>query len=245
VSTAHADRLGGTRVIARGDYLAPRWDPTERELLVTGLQMRGLYVMPIDGSAAPRQLTDDAEAGVFARWTPAGTVAYRAPRAGMRRDLAVDRLGRVQIAPPVPPIAFAQDDRMYVQGKQGLVEIGSGDRFFGAVVSPDGDRVAFQGLVTGLYVYTRSTATLAHVGPGTAPAWSRDGKRIVFEVTEDDGHDIVASDLYLYDVATDHVSQLTNTEQIIERRPSFSPSGTRIAYDDNAGGVFVGTLEAK
>lgn len=238
-AVARADRLVDARQVVRGDYLAPRVSPDGRELLLTGPQLRGLYVVSLAGGAV-RPLVDDAEAGVLARWTSDGSVTYRAPRAGARRDLVVDRTGTVRtVATAAAPLAFASDDRMYVSRAGRLIEIGTGDRFYGAIVAPDGDHVVFSGLATGLYVYTRSTGALVRVGPGTAPAWSPDSKRLVFELTEDDGHDILASDLYLYDVASDRVSQLTTTERVIERRPSFSPTGTSIAYDDNAGGVYV------
>jgi Tol biopolymer transport system component len=243
-SVAHADRLIDTRQIARGDYLAPQFSPDGRDLLLTGPQLRGLYLATLAGRIA--QLTDDAEAGVHARWQRDGSIAYRAPRAGTRRDLIVTRDKRVTTANAAKPVAFAQDDRMYVvDRKQQLVRIGSGDRFHGAVISPDGDKVAFQGLTTGLYLYVRSTATLRHIGPGTAPSWSPDSSRLAYEVTEDDGHEIVGSELYLYSVAADQVSPITTTDRIVERRPSFSPDGASIAFDDNTGGIFVGRLEVR
>jgi hypothetical protein len=238
---AQADRLVEPRLVARGEYLAPHFAPDGRELLVTGPALRGLFVAPVSG-APVRKLTDDAEAGVQARWLADGTVAYRALRAGVRRDLAVDRTGAVRTLAVTPAVAFAKDDRMYVERAGGLIEIGSGDRFFGAIVAPDGDKVVFQGLVTGLHVYVRSTGALRHVGPGTGPAWSPDSRRLAFELTEDDGHDVVSSDLYLYDVAADRVSPLTATDRVIERRPSFSPTGAAIAFDDNRGGVLVGKV---
>lgn len=241
--TARADRLVDARQVVRGDYLAPQFGPDGRELLLTGPKLRGLYLAPL-GGAPVRQLTSDAEAGVHARWTADGRVAYRAVRAGSRRDLTVDRAGTVRTVAAPAPVAFTRDDRMYVADRRGrLAQIGSGDRFFGAVVAPDGDKVVFQGLSTGLHVYVRSTGTLVHVGAGTAPAWSPDSRHVIFEVTEDDGHVVVASELYLYEVATDRVAPLTSTDVVIERRPSFSPDGTRIAFDDNDGGVFVGRLE--
>jgi dipeptidyl aminopeptidase/acylaminoacyl peptidase len=242
-TTARADRLVDTREVARGAYLSLQFSPDGRDLLVTGPQLRGLQLVPIAGGA-PRTLSEDAEAGVHARWLADGTVAFRAASAGTRRDLVATRAGQVRAAaaPAQRPIAFAQDGRIYAERAGKLVEISSGDQFFGGVVSPDGDKVVFQGLVTGLHVYTRSTGAVVSIGPGTAPAWSPDSRRLVFEVTEDDGHDISASELYLYDLAADRASPLTTSERVIERRPSFSPDGARVAFDDNTGGLFVGKV---
>lgn len=226
--------------------MAPRFAPDGKDLLVTGAHMSGLTLVALDGSAS-RRLSADAGAGVHARWSGAGVVRYSAVQGGVRRELEIDRAGRVSLAPATATRGgFTRDDRMYVFDRNGVVQrIGSGDRFFGAVVSPDGDKVAFQGLTTGIYVYVRSTGALEHVGPGTAPAWSADGARLVFEVTEDDGHDVIASDLYLYEMKTDRVSRLTATDATVERRPSFSPDGLRVAFDDDHGAVFVGTLSTE
>jgi hypothetical protein len=244
-SIARADRLVDAREIVRGDYLGPRFSPDGRDLLLTGPQLRGLFVAPLVG-AAVRRLTDEPEAGVHAQWTANGAVSYRAHRAGARRDLIVLRDNTIRTHAAAPAVAFAKDDLMYaIDRTNKLVRIGSGDRFFGAVVSPDGDKVVFQGLTTGLHLYIRSTGALRYIGPGTAPAWSSDSARVAYEVTEDDGHEIVASELFLYEVARDRVLPITTTDRVIERRPSFSPTGSAIAFDDNTGGVFVGRLEVQ
>ena len=240
---AQAERLVDAREVARGDFLGPQYSPDGREILLTASQLRGLYVL---GAGSVRALTDDAEAGVHARWTSDGSIRYRAQRGGTRSDLIIGRDRTIKPAIAPAPLAFTQDDRMYVVDRTGrTARIGSGDRFFGAVVAPDGDKVVFQGLTTGLYLYVRSSGALRYIGPGTAPAWSPDSTRIAYEVTEDDGHAIVASDLFVYTIAGDRAEPITTTEKVIERRPTFAPNGSDLAFDDNTGGVFVGHLEAR
>jgi hypothetical protein len=239
---ARGERLVDVHQVARGGYVAPRFAPDGGALLVSGPKLRGLYLARLSGGV--RQLCADEAAGVHARYTASGAIAYTAVRNGLHLDLVLERDGAIRRAAPAQAVAYARDDRMYAIDRVGqLVRVGSGDRFFGAVVAPDSDHVAFQGLTTGIYIYTRSTGRLVHVGAGTAPAWSPDSKRLAFEVTEDDGHDIVASDLYVYDLAAARTLPVTTTDRVTERRPSFSPDGASIAYDDGEGAIYVGRLE--
>lgn len=242
---ASADRLVQPRELVSGGYYGPRFAPDGRHVLISGPRQRGLFLAATAGGAI-RRLNDEPAAGVHARFRADGSIQFRALRAGARRDLVLALDGSDREAPSAAELAVVRDERVFVRGAAGaLVQVGSGDRFFGERVSPDGDKVAFQGLATGLHVYTRSTARLVHVGPGTAPAWSPDSARLVYELTEDDGHDIVAADLHVFDLATGRRHQLTATEGTLERRPGFSPDGREVAFDDDTGRVWIARLEVQ
>ncbi len=53
----------------------------------------------------------------------------------------------------------------------------------------------------------------------------------------------MASELHLYDVAARRDHQLTTSEGRVERRPGFSPDGREIAFDDDAGRIWIARLE--
>lgn len=244
-ASAESARLTGVTEIARGGYLAPRVSPAGGELLATGVKYRGLYLID-EASGNSRRLVDDPGAGLHARFVDGEHIAFEARRAGARRSIVVGRDGSVRaarLAERPSQLAVARADRIYVADGGGRYRsVATGDRFFAPLVSPDGRWVAFQGLATGIYLYSRDSDRLVHVGRGTAPAWAPGSDRLVFERTEDDGHSIVASDLFLYDLASREVVRLTATDERIERRPSFDASGERVAFDDDRGAIYMARI---
>ena len=244
--SAGAERLTDVTVVARGDYMAPRVAPDGTSVLVTGLKYRGLALVDLDDGGVSTLVTDD-RAGLSARFLDDSRVLFSARRAGALRQMIVDRTGAVRAATTRELgglLAVARGDRVYVRDPAGqLRTAATGDRFFAPLPSPTGEWVAFQGLATGIYLYRRRDGALVHVGRGTAPAWSPDGDRLIFERTEDDGHAIVGSDLFLYDLERAQQVRLTRTPARIERRPSFGPSGRAVVFDDDQGVIFQARLE--
>ncbi|HVP36656.1 MAG TPA: hypothetical protein VMT04_06625 [Terriglobales bacterium] len=60
--------------------------------------------------------------------------------------------------------------------------------------------------------------------------WSPDSKKIVYEVTTEDGHNVYNVDIYVINTDGTGRTRLTNTPDEIESNPSWSPDGTKIAY---------------
>jgi Tol biopolymer transport system component len=203
--------------------------------------MHGLVEIDVETGDA-RALVDAPKVGLSGRYLADGRVSFEARRAGATRTLALDAKGVAEEIEAAEQIAFAHRDRIYVRSASGLVAVGTGDQFFAPVVSPDNSKLAFTGLATGIHVYDLRTGVHKHVGPGTAPTWSPDSEALVYERTEDDGHDIIGSDLWLWsqDAGARNFSQ---SETAIERRPVWSPDGKRIAFDDDQGSIYVVSAE--
>ncbi|MDX2162223.1 MAG: LpqB family beta-propeller domain-containing protein [bacterium] len=111
------------------------------------------------------------------------------------------------------------------------------DGFTDVAFSPDGERVAFtrpieQNGVTAPQLFVMSLANPADAAPITVmtsptliqPAWSPDGRVIVF-VSAEDGDD----DLWIIDSDGNNLRQLT-ANNTTDRAPAFSPDGTKLVY---------------
>ncbi len=227
------------KLVARGDYVAPRFSPKGNTLLVTGERLRGLVEIDT-ASGTTTKRSDEPRAGVHARYLADGRIAFRARRAGRLRNLVMDARGEVRENTEAPSAVFAHSDAIYLHGDgvSSTVRISTGDRFFAPVLSPDGKKVAFTGLATGIHVYDIASKKQTRIGAGTAPTWSPDSATVIFERTEDDGHVLIGSDLWTWSEARGE-QRLTQTPERLERRPSFSPDGRTIAFDDNQGGVYL------
>lgn len=227
--------------VAEKNFYAPKFSPDGMRLLVTGARMHGLSELVIaDGKS--KLLVDEERIGVKASYTSDGKVSFRAKRAGSIRSLVLTSAGTEEEVSVAPPKAFMHRDHIYLRTPVGMHRLSSGDRFYGPTLSPDGSKLAYTGLATGVHVYDLVTGTKTLVGPGTAPTWSPDSQTLAYERTEDDGHNIVASDIWLWD-ARSGSRALTTTDDRHERHPAWSPSGQQIAFDDDRGAVFITTAE--
>jgi TolB protein len=74
------------------------------------------------------------------------------------------------------------------------------------------------------------------------PAWSADGKKIVFQNDADDA-DEFGRDLWVMDANGRNRVNITNTPNVDEWQPAWFPSGKKIAYQ--AAGIEVLTLNAR
>lgn len=99
-------------------------------------------------------------------------------------------------------------------------------------ISPNGQKVAFQVPGHGFYVCDINGENLVSLGRGSNPTWLPDSENILITRTTDNGHQFTASDIYAINVVTKQENLLTGNTDLIPRRPSVSPDGQKVIFEN-------------
>ncbi len=232
----------------------------------TGVDSALVYTLGI----TPDSLSNEWRDAVKSTYLPLLEGRTPADSAGRRVLYGDGDAGEINIAPSISPdgkyIAFISErdllninlfiaDAETGRVVERLVKLNS-DTHFDALRfinsagswSPDGKKFAFVTFAQGdneisIYNVDRGNIerriTVEGVGAFSNPAWSPDGRTIAFS-----GIDGGISDLYLLDVETREVRQLTR-DRYADLQPTWSPDGKTIAFttDRGPGGTDFTTLE--
>jgi Tol biopolymer transport system component len=112
----------------------------------------------------------------------------------------------------------------------------AGADYINLTVSPDGTRLAFEVMGGNLHTVNIDGSGLTDLGEGYRPHWSPDGQYLVYMVTQDDGHEYLAADLYIIRADGDERQQLTDSD-MLEMNPSWAPDGRHITFDSPGDGA--------
>ena len=228
-----------------GDDDAPSWTAGDQVVFLSARSGRkNVFAVPADGSAAPRALTAHDGSDVrFPRAAANGTlVAYEfedaiwtvSPAGGAPRKLTIDLPAdaRVNTLERKTLRDGASDMALSPDGKR-IAFVAAGDVFVTAVRGKDDQEIAAPPTV-------RVTATPEREQD---PAWSPDGKTLVFASARGGNLDLYAA--RRADEAKDWtesfefpVTALTATPQN-ERAPQFSPDGKQILFQRGRGDLAV------
>ena len=209
-----------------------------------------IFIMNSDGTGE-RNLTNDPGHDYEPVWSPDGSrIAFLSFRDGtyqvyaMNADgsnpfVVADDLGAGGITSRMPRwspdgsrLAFWSDGEVYVVNADGtdLANVTQTPfaNDFQPVWSHDGTRLAFvrQGGTDGIYVVNADGTGLARITDGPAdrePAWSPVDDRIVFSAFD--------GELYSVNPNGGELTNLTNTAEVSEHNPIWSPDGTRLAFE--------------
>ncbi len=112
------------------------------------------------------------------------------------------------------------------------------------VSSPDKKKVTFEVIGGNMYSMNIDGSNLIDLGSGHRPRWSADSKKIIYMITEDNGDDYTASDIFSINADGTQKKNLTNSSDRIEMDPCFSPDGKSIVFDVyNDGSIYLMNIE--
>jgi dipeptidyl aminopeptidase/acylaminoacyl peptidase len=213
--TAKVKMPPGRPITGKADFLVPRWSPDGRFILLSKGKYRGLYILSLKDRSI-RTLSDSPGVGYAAGWCQDGrAIAFTEddrlqiidvngrPMASIRTSYAKDSRE-----------VFTRDDTIYFRdnstGRETKISPGE-DKFFLPRLSPDRKKVAYIGLSTGIHIINLDNGRTVSIGLGTDATWAPDSKGIIFTHTRDNGHRIIASDLFYADAMTGELTNLTLT----------------------------------
>jgi len=221
-----------TSIEEHGMFINPQLSPDGLQVLMTRPGEGGLYLMSISGGEAV--LIADAN-GFNARWTADGRIAVDG-EGDMVNIYGPD--GLLEEARYEPKPAYSNDDTIYVRpspGEAGVPITSGDDRYYAPVVSPDGSKIVYSGLYTGLYLANADgSGRPIYLGPGNNPVWTPDADGVIFDHTTDDGHVLIDGRIMYGGADGSERTELTPSGSFLAQRPSIG-SGGRVLFE--SGGV--------
>lgn len=112
-----------------------------------------------------------------------------------------------------------------------------GEQYLNVAISPDGKKIAFEVLGGNMYAMNSDGSNSIDLGRGYRPQWSPDSEFIVYMITEDDGHNYTASDIYSIRFDGTDRTRLTDDPNRLYMNPSWSPGGGQIIFNDITDGA--------
>ncbi len=142
---------------------------------------------------------------------------------------------------PVWMVIKDQIVRIHSNGSRDVITLPEEGPVIETDIARDGMYLAFKVLGGHLWLLSADGSTQINLGLGNSPRFSPDGQRLCYTVIKDDGHRLTEADIYIMDLEDQTVINVTQSPDLVELHPDWSPDGTRIVYDTNDGRIW--TLE--
>jgi N-acetylmuramoyl-L-alanine amidase/Tol biopolymer transport system component len=233
---------GSLRIIGeirgRKGFLRPRFSPDGNHIVFSGAGNKSLYLAAV-ANLQPQLLDAESAAGINLGWSPDGRPLALTPR---RLDLP-------------SAVAYIRDEQLWVEidgENQQITD--DGLLYSDPKLSPMMDKVLVTGRNfdgSGLFVIdlkTKRKFNLSLLGVGQlsgynlsyAGAWSPDGQRVLFSLTQDDGYTHVASDLYVINYNGANLIQMTN-DGLVKLNPDWSVRN-QIAFESGDRKIIIAEM---
>ncbi len=96
--------------------------------------------------------------------------------------------------------------------------------------SPDSRYIAYSTLGGHIMVFDIASQKTYDIGDGFNPAWSADGDKLIYYMTETDGKSLIASELVMARFDGTERTELTHTADVFEMDPRFTKSNTKVIF---------------
>lgn len=249
--------------------MAPVWSPTGDKIAVTTTGYTGVFVADADGSDL-KCITNSAGAGYKMQWNTDGTQiigrinvtenhrVYHEVKAwnvtnasertivGKTRDLKGTPTWKTPLTTTAASNAYdiMVNDPVGAMSKISALQAIGGKMVLNPALSPDGKKVAFQIYAKGMYVCNADGTNVKYIGKGVYPAWLNDNESIVYNTTTDNGSRLTSSTLQSMNVNTGKSVTLVSREGIMPLKPTVSPDGYKVAFENVADeAIYVVTLK--
>ena len=148
-----------------------------------------------------------------------------------RKDVKRHRISFFQESP-----VMLEEDHIKIDNNRFSID----GRYYSIKVSETGKKLLMHRIENGhIYVLNMVNGKIIDIGKGYAGNFSPDGKWVIANISEDDGHKIISSELWLLRSDGKKRIQITNTPDRIEMYPAFSPDGKEIVFSElNTGKIF-------
>ena len=145
-------------------------------------------------------------------------------------------------------LAFGKDDKIVIKNiadeSEKTFEPIKDAQYINLSSSPDGAKITFEVMGGNMFVINIDGTNLIDLGKGNRPRWSSESNIIIYMITEDDGQNITASDIFIINTDGTQKRNITNTRDLIEMNPCFAPDGKSIVFDIiNDGSIYLMNIE--
>ncbi len=159
---------------------------------------------------------------------------------------SIDPQGQISKA-PISQTVFVEDGKLQLRNTGStssrtlFEEMGIVTSY---ALSPDGETVVFSTSGQYLWIAEIADSKPQSLGKGLDPDWDPTGTWFTYMLTEDDGHSMLNSEIYIMASDGSQKINVTNTSQQVEMHPRWSPDGSWIVYDtESQGQLFIQQLE--